>query len=93
MDRSQAQIAVDVFDTSAPVIDLSTVSLLISLAFGNNWEMFYWDISVAFTLECMSYFLDRLVSRFHAGTCARVKRNLYGCNQHPSHGMMVYINL
>ncbi len=60
MDGSRAQIGIDVFDTYAPVIDHSfdtyapvidhsTVRLLISLAFGNNWEMFHWDISVAFT--------------------------------------------
>ena len=42
MDGSRAQIGIDVFDTYAPVIDYSTVSLLISLAFfGNNWEMFH----------------------------------------------------
>ncbi len=39
MDGSRAQIGVDVFDTYAPVIDYSTVLLLISLAFGNNWEL------------------------------------------------------
>ena len=49
MDGSRAQVGVDVFDTYAPVIDYSTVRLLISLAFGNHWEMFHWDISVAFT--------------------------------------------
>ena len=49
MDGSRAQTGVDVFDTYAPVIDYSTVRLLISLAFGNNWVMFHWDISVAFT--------------------------------------------
>ena len=49
MDGSRAQIGVDVFDTYAPVIDYSTVRLLISLAFGNKWEMFHWGISAAFT--------------------------------------------
>jgi hypothetical protein len=49
MDGSRAQVGVHVFDTYAPVIDYSTVRLLISLAFGNHWEMFHWDISVAFT--------------------------------------------
>ncbi len=49
MDGSRAQLGVDGFDTYAPVIDYSTVRLLISLAFGNHWEMFHWDISVAFT--------------------------------------------
>ncbi len=32
-----------------PVIDFLKVLLLISIAFGNNWEMFHWDVSVAFT--------------------------------------------
>ncbi len=41
MEGSRAQIGVDVFDTYAPVIDYSTVRLLISLAFGNIWEMFH----------------------------------------------------
>jgi hypothetical protein len=41
MDGSRAQVGVDVFDTFAPVIDHSTVRLLISLAFGNHWEMFH----------------------------------------------------
>ncbi len=49
MDGSRAQVGVDVFDTYAPIIDYSTVRLLISLAFCNHWEMFHWDISVAFT--------------------------------------------
>ncbi len=49
MDGSRAQNGVDVFDTYAPVIDYSTVRPFISLAFGNNWQMFHWDISVAFT--------------------------------------------
>ncbi len=58
MDGSRAQIGVDGFDTYAPVIDYSTVQLLISLAFGNNWEMFHWDISVAFTSVLISYFIN-----------------------------------
>jgi hypothetical protein len=41
MDGSRAQIGVDVFDTYALVIDYSTVRLLISLAFGNTWQMFH----------------------------------------------------
>jgi hypothetical protein len=49
MDGSRAQIGVDSFDTYAPVIGYSTALLLISPAFGNKWEMFHWDISVAFT--------------------------------------------
>ena len=49
MDGSKAKVVIDVFDTYAPVIDYSTVRLRTSLAFGNKWEMFHWDISVAFT--------------------------------------------
>jgi len=49
MDGSRAKVGEDFFDTYAPVIDYSTVRLLISLAFGNNWAMFHWDISGAFT--------------------------------------------
>ena len=49
MDGSKAKVGIYVFDTYAPVIDYSTIRLLLSLAFGNKWEMFHWDISVAFT--------------------------------------------
>jgi hypothetical protein len=35
---------IDVFDMYAPFIDYLTVPLLISLAFGNNWEMFHRDV-------------------------------------------------
>jgi hypothetical protein len=105
MDGSRAQIAVVVFDTYGPVIDYSTVQLLISLAFGNNWEMFHWDISVAFTgakAEEETYvrfpksFPSYLFPVFKGGTIARLKRNLY-CRKSapkvPSYDIMVYINL
>jgi len=49
MDGSRQVVGVDVFDTFAPVIDYSSVRLLISTAFGNGWDMYHWDISVAFT--------------------------------------------
>jgi hypothetical protein len=49
MDGSRAKVGEDAFDTHAPVNDYSTVRLLISFAFGHNWAMFHWDISVAFT--------------------------------------------
>jgi hypothetical protein len=48
MVGSRAKVVEDVFDTYALVIDYSTVRLLISLAFGNNWAMFHWHISVSF---------------------------------------------
>jgi hypothetical protein len=92
MDGSRAQIGVDVFDTYAPVIDYSTVRLLISLSFGNNWEMFHWDISVAFTnakAEEETYvrfpdsFPADLFQGYKGGTIARLKRNLYGSKSAP----------
>ena len=36
MDGLKAKVGIDVFDTYAPVIDISTLILLISLAFGNK---------------------------------------------------------
>jgi hypothetical protein len=92
MDGSRAQIGVDVFDTYAPVIDYSTVRLLISLAFGNNWEMFHWDISVAFTnakseeetyVRFPKSFPSDLFPGYKGGTIARLKRNLYGSKSAP----------
>jgi hypothetical protein len=95
MDGSRAQVGVDVFDTYAPVIDYSTVGtvpLLISLAFCDHWEMFHWDISVAFTnakAEEETYvrfpksFPDDLFPGFKAGTIARLKRKLYGSKSAP----------
>ena len=49
MDGSRQRVGIDVFDTFSPVIDYTTVRMLISIAFGNGWKMFHWDISVAFT--------------------------------------------
>ena len=92
MDGSRAKVGVDVFDTYAPVIDYSTVRLLISLAFGNKWEMFHWDISVAFTnakAEEETYvrfpksFPEDLFPGYTGGTIARLKRNLYGSKSAP----------
>ncbi len=92
MDGSRAQIGIDVFDTYAPFIDHSTVSLLISLAFCNNWEMFHWDISVAFTNAkaeeetCVRFpdkFPEDLFPGYKAGTIARLKWNLYGSKSAP----------
>jgi hypothetical protein len=92
MDGSKAQLGVDVFDTYAPVIDYLTVRLLISLACGNNWIMYHWDISVAFTnakAEEETYVRfpksspDNLFPGYKAGTIARLKRNLYGSKSAP----------
>ena len=66
--------------------------LLISLAFGNNWEMFHWEISVAFTnakAEEETYvrfpksFPEGLFSGYKGSTIARLKRNLYGSKSAP----------
>jgi hypothetical protein len=84
VDGSRAQIGIDKY---APVIDYSTVRLLISLAFGNNCEMFHWDISVAFTnakaeeetsVRLPDKFPEDLFPGYQAGTIARLKKNLYG---------------
>ncbi len=92
MDGSRAQVGVDVFDTYAQVIYYSTVGLLISLAFGNHWEMFNWDISGAFTnakAEEETYVRfpkslpDDLFPGYKAGTIARLRRNLYGSKSAP----------
>jgi hypothetical protein len=82
----EQKVGEDVFDTYAPVIDYSTVQLLISLAFGNNWAMFHWEISVAFTntkaeeetyVKFPQSFPADLFSGYKGGTIARLKRNLY----------------
>ncbi len=87
MDSSRQQIGVDIFDTYAPVIDYWTVCLLINLAFGNNWEKFHWDISVAFTnakaeeekyVRFPKSFPDNLFPVYKGGTVALLKQKLYG---------------
>ncbi len=79
MDGSKAKIGTDVLDKYAPVIDYSTVQLLISLTFGNNWEMIHWDIAVAFTnakaeektyVQFPKNFPDDLFPGFKGGTVA-----------------------
>jgi hypothetical protein len=92
MDGSRAKVGVDVFDTYAPVIDYSTVRLLISLAFGNKWETFHGDISVASTnakaeeeryVKFPKSFPEDLFPGFTGGTIARLKRKLYGSKSAP----------
>ena len=39
MDGSRAKVGVYVFDTYAPVIDYSTVRLLMSIGFGNKFRV------------------------------------------------------
>ena len=81
-----------IFDTYAPVIDYSTVRLLISLAFGNKWEMFHWDISVAFTnvkAEEEAYvvfpkdFPSDICRGYRGDTYVKLKRNLYDSKSAP----------
>ena len=89
---SRVQIGDDLFDRYAPVTDYSTVRLLISLAFGNNWLMFHWDISIAFTnakaeeetyVRLPQSFPECLFHGYKGGTIARLKRNLYGSKSAP----------
>ena len=51
MDDTRRKVDVDVFERFAPVIDYCTIHLMISTAFGTGWEMYDWNISVAFTKE------------------------------------------
>ena len=76
------------FDTYAPVIDHSSVRLMISLAIGNGWEMRHWDISVAFTNALpgdSTYvrFPENIISVFKGGDYAILPRNLYGSKTAP----------
>jgi hypothetical protein len=90
MDGSLQKVGIDVFDTFAPVIDYSTVRLLISTAFGNGWEMYHWDISVAFTnadshepthVRFPKNFPDDICPEYSGGTLARLT---YGSKSAPS---------
>ena len=98
MDGSTAVVGRDVFETDtqfvtySPVIDFPSLKLLISLAFGNGWEMRHWDISVAFsnTLpEEPTYVLflknmqDNVISGFKRGDYVLLRRNLYGSKTAP----------
>ena len=92
MDGSRQIVGVDVFDTFAPVIDYSTVRLLISTAFGNRWDMFHWDISVAFTnadshentyVKFPQNFPSDICPGFTGGTIAKLNKNLYGSKSAP----------
>ena len=92
MDGSRQKVGIDVFDTFAPVIDYSTVRLLISTAFGNGWEMYHWDISVAFTnadsheptyVRFPKNFPDDICPGYTGGTLARLTKNLYGSKSAP----------
>ena len=66
--------------------------LLISLAFGSNWVMYHWDISVAFTnakaeeetyVRFSKSFPEGLFPGYKGGTIARLKRNLHGSKSAP----------
>ena len=92
MDGSRQVVGVDVFDTFAPVIDYSSVRLLISTAFGNGWDMYHWDISVAFTnadaheqtfVRFPTNFPSDICPGFSGGTFARLAKNLYGSKSAP----------
>ncbi len=60
---------------------------------GNNWEMFHWDISVAFTNAKVEeeetygrfprYFPSDLFPGFKGGTIALLTRSMYGSKSAP----------
>ena len=89
VDGSKEVVGRDVFDTYAHVIDYSTIRLLISLAFGNGWEMRHWDISVAFTNALAQEVIysknmpNDIVPEFKGGDSAILNRNLYGTKSAP----------
>ena len=65
---------------------------MISLAFGNKWKTFHWDISVTFTnakaeeethVRFLKSFPGDLFASYKGGTIARLKRNLYGSKSAP----------
>ncbi len=100
IDGSRAKLGEDVFDTNAPVIDYSTVRFLISLAFGNNWAMIHWDISVAFTnakaeeetyVKFPQSFTADLFPRNKGGTITRLKVICTAANQDLSCGVSAYM--
>jgi hypothetical protein len=87
MDGSRQKVGVDAFNTFAPVIDCSADRLLISTAFGNGWEMYHWDISVAYTnadsheptyVRFPKNFPDDICPGYTGGTLVRLTKNLYG---------------
>ena len=94
MDGSRQRVGIDVFDTFSPVIDYTTVRMLISIAFGNGWKMFHWDISVAFTnadaheptyvMFHQNFPSDIQVCPGYAGgVFARLAKKLYGSKTAP----------
>ena len=92
MDGSRQEVGKDVFDPFSPVIDYATVRLLISLAFGNGWKMFHWDISVAFTnadvheptyVRFPKNFPSDICPGYAGGVLARLLKNLYGSKTAP----------
>ena len=92
MDGSRQRVGIDVFDTFSPVIDYTTVRMLISIAFGNGWKMFHWDISVAFTnadaheptyVMFPKNFPSDICPGYAGGVFARLAKNLYGSKTAP----------
>ncbi len=85
MDGSRQKVGVDVFGTFAPVIDYSTVRILVSAAFGHGWEMYHWDISMGFTnadsleptyVRFPKNFPDYICPGYTDGTLARLTKNI-----------------
>ena len=84
---SRQEVGKDCFDTFAPVVDYSSVRLLVSLSFANQWHMFHWDISTAF-VNAMAE--EPVWVRFppgipgvSSGTVAKLKKALYGTKSAP----------
>ena len=92
MDGSKAVIGKDVYETFSPVVDYSTVRLLVSFAFANRWKIKHWDISVAFTnalaieetyVQWPTNLPPDLIPGIQAGGYSRLNRNLYGSKSAP----------
>ena len=92
MDGSRQEVGIDVFKTFSQVIDYTTVRLLISIAFGNGWKMFHWDISVAFTnadsheptyVQFPDNFPIDICPGYAGKVYARLAKNLYGSKTAP----------
>ena len=76
----------------SPVVDYSTVRLLVSFAFANRWKMKHWDISVAFTnaltieetyVQWPTNLPPDLIPGIRAGGYSRLNRNIYGSKSAP----------
>ena len=72
MNGSEAVNGKDLFNTYAPVIDHSSVRLLISLAFGNGWEMRLCCDSGIFMLCLLMLFLKNQLMFYFQIICQMI---------------------